>query len=145
MEYFIYLCQPQIRRKMKQLHLDKHVIRFRRWSRKQYAVFCSLGKCVTIGNLKKAVADVSLGNQVSVCTAFFAGCLLVSDEETGSECEEEVTPLELVLLMLRNRLPQVQTVELYPIVFILYILFAERVRSASFRHFFCLNVNYIWC
>lgn len=39
------------------------VLRFRRWCRKGYAVFCSLGKCVTIGTLKKGIADRSLGKQ----------------------------------------------------------------------------------
>ena len=38
---------------MKQLCQNKHTIRFRYWSRKKYAMFYSLGKYVTIGNLKK--------------------------------------------------------------------------------------------
>lgn len=46
---------------MKQLCQNKHTIRFRYWSRKKYAMFYSLGKYVTIGNLKKEIADVSLG------------------------------------------------------------------------------------
>ena len=46
---------------MKQLCQNKHTIRFRYWNRKKYAIFYSLGKCVTIGNLKKEIADVSLG------------------------------------------------------------------------------------
>lgn len=36
------------------------VFRFRRWSRKGYAVFCSLGKLVTIGHCCKSIADASL-------------------------------------------------------------------------------------
>lgn len=52
-EYFIYLCQSQIRKNMKQLCQNKHTIRFRYWSRKKYAMFYSLGKYVTIGNLKR--------------------------------------------------------------------------------------------
>ena len=55
---------------MKQLCQNKHTIRFRYWSRKKYAMFYSLGKYVTIGNLKKEIADVSLGKQANVCTAF---------------------------------------------------------------------------
>ena len=55
---------------MKQLCQNKHTIRFRYWNRKKYAIFYSLGKCVTIGNLKKEIADVSLGKQANVCTAF---------------------------------------------------------------------------
>mgnify|MGYP007010752613 CR=1 FL=1 len=38
-------------------------IRFRRWSRKAYAAFASIGRCVTIGCLRKSVADSSLSKQ----------------------------------------------------------------------------------
>lgn len=34
--------------------------RFRRWSRKSYSVFCSLGKCITIGKLHKEAIEASL-------------------------------------------------------------------------------------
>lgn len=50
---------------MNKLQRNKRtVIRFRRWSRKAYASFCSLGKCVTIGCLKKGIADASLRKQL---------------------------------------------------------------------------------
>ena len=39
------------------------VIRFRRWTRKGYAIFSSLGRCVTIGTLGREVADASLKKQ----------------------------------------------------------------------------------
>ena len=39
------------------------LIRFRQWSRKGYAIFCSLGRQVTIGCLSKKVADCSLTKQ----------------------------------------------------------------------------------
>ncbi len=48
----------------KHLPISKASIRFRRWSRKEYAVFASLGKCVTIGFLSKSVADQSLAKQL---------------------------------------------------------------------------------
>ena len=49
---------------MNKLQRNKRaVIRFRRWSRKAYASFCSLGKCVTIGCLRKGIADASLEKQ----------------------------------------------------------------------------------
>ncbi|MGN0036284.1 MAG: hypothetical protein ACI36X_03580 [Bacteroidaceae bacterium] len=38
-------------------------LRFRRWSRKGYAAFCSMGRVVSIGRLKKSIADASLGKQ----------------------------------------------------------------------------------
>lgn len=42
------------------------IIRFRRWSRKNYAAFASIGKEVTIGTLPKDVADSSLRKQTDV-------------------------------------------------------------------------------
>lgn len=44
------------------------MIRFRRWSRKAYAAFASIGRCVTIGRLPKSVADSSLRKQDAVQT-----------------------------------------------------------------------------
>ncbi len=37
-----------------------YTIRFRQWSRKAYAAFCSLGRNVTIGTLRKSVIEASL-------------------------------------------------------------------------------------
>lgn len=41
-------------------------LRFRRWSHKAYAVFASMGRCVTIGQLAVHIADRSLQKQHSV-------------------------------------------------------------------------------
>ncbi|MFR5758299.1 MAG: hypothetical protein ACLUE2_08795 [Bacteroides cellulosilyticus] len=43
--------------------LYRTTLRFRKWSRKAYAAFASLGRCVTIGCLPKSVADSSLSKQ----------------------------------------------------------------------------------
>lgn len=40
--------------------LKQNSVRFTRWSRKPYAIFLSLKVCVTIGRLRKSVADSSL-------------------------------------------------------------------------------------
>lgn len=45
--------------KKRSFHLKKETC-FRRWSRKAYAIFVSLGLCVTIGRLNIQVADSSL-------------------------------------------------------------------------------------
>lgn len=42
------------------LHSQRKSIRFRRWSRKNYAVFGSLHRHVTIGRVCKGIADSSL-------------------------------------------------------------------------------------
>ncbi len=49
-------------------------IRFRRWSRKAYAAFASIGRCVTIGNLRKSVADSSLSKQKATGSAGHTSC-----------------------------------------------------------------------
>lgn len=90
---------------MKQLCQNKHTIRFRYWSRKKYAMFYSLGKYVTIGNLKKEIADVSLGKQANVCTAFSV-CSSARKEDAGEEYEEGMAPVESMLQMFRIQLPQ---------------------------------------
>lgn len=40
--------------------IHQPTFRFRRWSRKPYAVFCSLGRHITIGHVCKSIADASL-------------------------------------------------------------------------------------
>ncbi len=52
----------------------RHTIRFRRWSRKAYAAFASIGHCVTIGNLPKSVADSSLSKQKATGSAGHTSC-----------------------------------------------------------------------
>lgn len=69
---------------MHKLYQNKQMTRFRRWCRKAYAMFCSLGKCVTIGNLKKGIADVSLEKQPNVCTSFSV-CKFEEKEEKGDD------------------------------------------------------------
>ena len=53
---------------MKRNQSPAQTIRFRRWSRKSYAAFASIGRCVTIGCLRKNVADSSLRKQDTVRT-----------------------------------------------------------------------------
>lgn len=77
---------------------QQHTIRFRRWSRKSYAMFYSLGKCVTIGNLKKEIADISLGKQNHVCTAFSVCQSMRKDDAEKEYGEEEAGLLERVVL-----------------------------------------------
>ncbi len=50
-------------------------LRFKRWSRVNYAVFASISSCVTIGRLKASIAD----------------CLLKKQENSASENYTEVS------------------------------------------------------
>lgn len=99
---------------MKQFCLNKHTIRFRRWSRKGYAMFYSLGKCVTIGNLKKGIADVSLGKQANVCTSFSVCLPFVQEDRAEDEWDEGMIPSEYLLqLLLVQPQQQVDDVALF--------------------------------
>lgn len=60
------------------------IIRFRRWTRKGYAMFSSLGCCVTIGTLGREIADASLKKQkAGIC---------VKPERTGNNISFEDEP-----------------------------------------------------
>lgn len=54
----------------KQKRHTPSALRFRHWSRKKYAVFASIGRCVTIGCLNKQTADSSLRKQHTALTTF---------------------------------------------------------------------------
>ena len=72
----------------------KSTIRFRRWSRVGYAVFCSLACSVTIGCLAVSVSDKSLQKAV--------GTAVVSSYEINSESDspdKQKEPADLELAM----------------------------------------------
>lgn len=73
---------------MKTIIFKKTTIRFRKWSRKAYAVFASLGKAITIGKLKAGVAVKSLNNGIeSLSQVFSLFFLLVAGGATVSAVE----------------------------------------------------------
>lgn len=47
----------------KERYISHSFIRFRQWSRKAYAIFATLGLCVTIGQLRKNVTECALCKQ----------------------------------------------------------------------------------
>ena len=65
---------------MKRNQSPVQTIRFRRWSRKSYAAFASIGRCVTIGCLRKNVADSSLRKQDTVRTIPYSIHTMTIDE-----------------------------------------------------------------
>ena len=122
---------------MKQLCQNKHTIRFRYWSRKKYAMFYSLGKYVTIGNLKKEIADVSLGKQANVCTAFSV-CSSARKEDAGEEYEEGMAPVESMLQMLRIQLPQPQVADVICLFYLNKYFVCRKDVPCIFSAFFVL-------
>lgn len=74
-------------------------VRFRRWSRKGYAAFASLGRCVTIGQVCKSITERALAKQL-------APAITCPTEQTESGRDDDdtpampVTPIELLLATL---------------------------------------------
>lgn len=122
---------------MNKLYRIKQVTRFRRWCRKAYAMFCSLGKCVTIGNLKKGIADVSLEKLPNVCV-LFSVCKF-AEEDDEDKANEELNPLENLLQMFLVQ-PQLQVVDVDSLLLLVICnSIAEKMHYAPFRLFFCNN------
>jgi len=70
----------------------KFSLRFRRWSRKAYAVFVSLGKSISIGSLSVDMAGATLFRSVELMKRNFSG------EQEGEELAED----ELVVVLAEN-------------------------------------------
>lgn len=82
---------------MNKITRSRLFVRFRCWSRKGYAMFASLGKCVTIGNLRKGVADVSLGKQVQVCTLPSTSILFLEDDSEAIAADDDLNLYDFLL------------------------------------------------
>ena len=81
----------------KQVKKTNSSLRFRRWSRAGYAVFCSLTCCVTIGCLAIAISDKSL--QKAVGTASIK--LNITEYESDEKLKEHAD-FELVIQQLQE-------------------------------------------
>ena len=92
----------------------RHTLRFRRWSRKAYAAFVSIGRCVSIGCLRKSVADSSLSKQKAAGAAGHSSCSedhAWKDDTKEREKETEPEPLLQMLLGTQVVRPSVHTGE----------------------------------
>lgn len=79
---------------MKKASHIRPALRFRKWCRKAYAMFASIGKCVTIGCIKKSIADAALGKQGDTCVLpavwiSLDGRTEEEEEDTGWKPDEE--------------------------------------------------------
>lgn len=73
---------------------DYHIIRrirFRSWSRKSYAAFCSLASEVTIGQVCKSITDMSLRKSAGVAGRSMVGDVCSVGDE--NHVEESVDAL----------------------------------------------------
>jgi hypothetical protein len=74
-------------------------IRFRRWSRAGYAVFCSLACSVTIGCLAISISDKSL--QKAVGSSIISHCVNGTAIETSVDLSE-IADLEIAIQQLQE-------------------------------------------
>ena len=80
-------------------------LRFKKWSRKSYAAFKSIGRHVTIGSLKNVVADALLRKQKNVLSIFITSWKN-NDEARDNEWDnppEEGLLLELYSLTISQQ------------------------------------------
>jgi len=84
--------------KSKNVHVASS-LRFRRWSRAGYAVFCSLGSTVTIGCLAVSISDKSL--QKSTTVSKCAVLAFASDSESDNN-SPELSELEALLSQIKE-------------------------------------------
>ncbi len=80
--------------------IQTHVIRFKRYSRKAYAAFCSMHKHITIGKLATSICDKQLAKSKLANTST-ADCLsfytpIYSDETIVENESFDVLPLPIV-------------------------------------------------
>ena len=71
----------------KERYISHSFIRFRQWSRKAYAIFATLGLCVTIGQLRKNITECAL-------------CKQQTPHTTGLDPQRETEDPEPLLLLL---------------------------------------------
>jgi hypothetical protein len=96
--YLLLQLQNSTKSMFRQTQPKTITIRFRRWSRAGYAVFCSLSSTVTIGRLAVSIADKSLQKAVKVNTDFPFG---ISSEESPEE-KKKKAELEASLVMIQE-------------------------------------------
>ena len=98
--FLILLYRQKNRIKLKSNQTSNRIsIRFRRWSRAGYAIFCSLACSVTIGCVAISICDKSL--QKAVGTSVFSLCVNDSESESPEKIKEQAD-LELAIAQLQE-------------------------------------------
>ena len=92
---------------MKKNHQIKQTIRFRYFARKGYAAFLSLGRCITIGRVRKNVTERALTKQTDPVALSPFAVPTVADAAASSS---SLLPTDTVVLLLLAALcPPLQT------------------------------------
>ncbi|MGL5731819.1 MAG: hypothetical protein ACRCX5_11955 [Bacteroidales bacterium] len=106
-------------------------IRFRRWSRKRYAAFCSLGKIISIGHLRCGIAEQSLIKQCQfdlVRNTCLNSETDTTDKESDLSAELSTPPLWLELIY-SKAIGNEQIFQSSPDMSCLYISFYSYTKS----------------
>lgn len=123
---------------MNQIVFAKQNIRFRCWSRKAYAIFASLGRCVTIGRLKNDVTDCSLSKQqkenknIRLAECRKSDSILKDDEEYERILSAYGSPFAINPLIKSDTLAIVSTSVVSPYNRVHLIHKETRTRTISF-------------
>lgn len=90
----------------KQHLIPQRNLRFRRWSRKGYAAFASIGACVSIGQVCKSIVESALRKQSApnaiACTHAPTGEENLRQEEDIAPVPTETQELSMLLLSLQQ-------------------------------------------
>jgi hypothetical protein len=87
---------------------SKFSVRFRRWTRSAYAVFASLGKAISIGNLRIEMAGQTLFRGLENITKIFTADI---DEASESEDLGQVLPAEVLVAAEMSFIPVSKEIE----------------------------------
>lgn len=87
--YFCYICGLIFKTNMKRTIIRTSSFRFRRWNRKAYAAFASIGRHVTIGLVHKSIADKSLAKQVCVGSTAICNENRIAYQKDKKCCSDE--------------------------------------------------------
>ena len=82
---------------MKKQTINRNTIRFRRWTRKGYSIFCSLNMQITIGVLDLKIATLSIKKQAKEILTAILNLLSLDNESLSEKEREEILENELVL------------------------------------------------
>lgn len=118
------------------------VLRFRRWSRKSYATFLTIGKHITIGSLKNIVADTLLPKQRNLKTSFnlLSFFSLESFLEETDDPPEEKLQLQLIITTFYNKKKYYERVKIFLKTFDYKWLNAAIV--VAFSHFYLFTIQH---
>ena len=126
--------------KLQQTYLKQKTFRFKRWSRKGYAAFFSLGRAVTIGQLSSNVAErFQVKNGSNHSSVLLTGQIGPEEAKKETEllqeqsCAEAISWLSQMLLLLFSLQTVKQTRQRVRSPTLLYVYILKREVSVMLR------------